>query len=103
MKSTFDVRYGALERFEAAMARVVPAMVGEGWRLIGAFRHITGDVSQATHLWELPDADSLTAAPARAIAADASLLEDVAVLGEVITREELVFLEPLSYDSGSTS
>ncbi|HEY6758562.1 MAG TPA: NIPSNAP family protein [Baekduia sp.] len=100
LQSTFDVRYGALERFEGAMARVVPAMAGEGWRLVGAFRHATGDVSRATHVWELPDLESLTAAPARAIAADASLLADVAVLSEVIAREELVLLEPLAYGVG---
>jgi hypothetical protein len=101
MLSTFDLRPGTLDRFETAMARFVPAMVGEGWRLVGAFRNVTGDVSRAAHVWELPDAESLSTAPGRAIAADASLLEDVAVLGEIITREELTFLAPLSYDTAS--
>jgi hypothetical protein len=101
MTSRFELRHGTLDRFETAMARVVPAMVDQGWRLVGAFRNVTGDVSQATHVWEIPDADSLSTAPGRAVAADASLLEDVAVLGEIITREELTFLAPLSYDVGS--
>jgi hypothetical protein len=100
MQSSFDLQFGTFERFEQANRRFIPALTGEGWRLIGAFRNATGDISVASHLWELPDSDSLESAPARVMAADPGLLEDVVSLAEIIQTERISFLEPLSQSPG---
>jgi hypothetical protein len=98
MRATFELKFGSVARFETAMERIVPAMEGQGWRLIGAYRPLSGDTSTAMHVWEIPDIDDPSTAAGRAIAADPTLMEEVGVLTEVLVREELEFLTPLSYN-----
>jgi hypothetical protein len=102
MESSFELAFGTFDRFEDAMRRFIPALEAEGWRLIGAFRNTTGNVSLATHVWELPDVDSLTTAAERAVAANPELLEDVAKLGDVLRAERICFLTPLAHDPSVT-
>lgn len=101
MKSTFDLKFGGVDRFAEAMTVFVPAMSKEGWRLIGAYRAATGGVHRVIHIWELPDYESIVAAPARAIRADPALLGEIGALAEIIEREELELLSPLPYDPGA--
>ena len=98
MRGTFALAYGTVERFEAAMAEIVPAMAEQGWRLIGAFRNVTGDLLEVTHLWQLPDQASLSEAPARAFGAHPELLGRVGELSDILRGERLELLAPLSYD-----
>jgi hypothetical protein len=97
LHATFDVKYGTIHRFEDTMSRFVPAMVAQGWRLLGAYRSITGDVSQAIHVWEIPEAESLLTAPPKALAEFRELLAAVEEFVEIIERESLRLLVPMSY------
>jgi hypothetical protein len=99
LHATFDVKYGALGRFEEAMTRFVPAMVAQDWRLIGAYKSLTGKASQAIHIWEIPSADSLIAAPPKALAEFEHLLSTLGELVEIIERETLQLLSTTSYSS----
>ena len=98
MRSTFTLAYGTVEQFEDAMSRIVPAMVEQGWRLVGAHRGVTGAVTEVSHLWELPDAASLTEAPLRAFRAHPELTEEFAAVSSILKDERLELLAALSYD-----
>jgi len=102
MESSFELAFGTFDLFEDAMRRFIPALGAEGWRLIGAFRNTTGNVSMATHLWELPDFDSLAAAAERAVSANPELLDDVGKLGDIIRAERISLLTPLAHDPSVT-
>jgi hypothetical protein len=102
MESSFELAFGTFDVFEDAMRRFIPALTAESWRLIGAFRNTTGNVSMATHLWELPDVDSLATAAERAVSANPELLDDVAKLGNIIRAERICFLTPLAHDPSVT-
>jgi superoxide dismutase len=102
MESSFDLSFGTFDSFERAMRRFIPALTAEGWRLIAALRNTTGNISRATHLWELPDHDSLTSAGERAIAANPALLEDIALAAKIVRTERIRFLTPLAVDPSVT-
>jgi NIPSNAP len=98
MKSTFQLKFGGVDRFVEAMEAFVPALTEEGWRLIGAYRGATGDVHRAIHIWQIPDYDAVVSGPARAVAANPALLAEIEALSQIIEREELEVLAALPYD-----
>jgi hypothetical protein len=97
IKSEYDLDYGAFQPFEEAMEPLVTALTTQGWHLLAAVRGITGNVSTVTHLWELPDIDSMMSAPAQAFAADGSLPGQLQKLGAILKSEDVQVMVPLGY------
>ena len=82
------LKYGKLLEFNETMAAVVPLMEQKGWKLVGAWTTIFGDIHEVHDIWEVPDANAVPATLAE-LAADDGFGEHFAALTEQIDREVL--------------
>jgi len=82
------LKYGKLLEFNETMAAVVPMMEQKGWKLVGAWSTIFGDIHEVHDIWEVPDANAVPATLAQ-LAEDAGFAEHFAALSEQIDREVL--------------
>ena len=90
------VRYGQLPAFYEEMVTVKRAMEANGWKLIGAYSTVIGDLHEVHDLWEVPDANTVPSAFAGAYG-DASFVEAVTRIAEVAEREVLSLCEKTPY------
>jgi hypothetical protein len=96
MQATLKLRYGTHTQFAAALARMVPALEREGWRLLGAYRPLVGEFTEVIDVWELPSADAVR----RGLAAakqEQGFLEAALDVAACIEVEELQLLEKAPY------
>ena len=94
--ATLKAKYGQIDRFSEVMKTLVPVMEAEGWKLVGAYQAIIGDLTQVVDLWELPDANAVGAGLAAA-AASAGFDDIAAALAEVVEEEVLQVMVTTSY------
>ncbi len=85
------VKYGKLPEFNATMAEVVPIMERRGWKLIGAWSTIFGDIHEVHDIWEVSDANAVPATLSEVVT-DAGFIEHAGALSEQIDREVLGLL-----------
>jgi len=83
-----QLKYGKLLEFNETMAQVVPVMEQTGWKLVGAWSTIFGDIHEVHDIWEVPDANAVPASLAE-LAGDAGFGELFQALTEQIDREVL--------------
>ena len=83
-----QLKYGKMAEFNETMAVVVPLMEEKGWKLVGAWSPIFGDIHEVHDIWEVPDANAVPATLAQ-LAEDAGFAEHFAALSEQIDREVL--------------
>ena len=83
-----QLKYGRLPEFNETMAAVVPLMEAKGWKLVGSWSPIFGDIHEVHDLWEVPDANAVPATLAE-LAEDAGFGEHFAALSDQIDREVL--------------
>lgn len=53
---------GKLQAFKERLAVVMPIQARHGWKLVGCFSSVSGDLNTVIDLWELPDANALSSA-----------------------------------------
>ena len=82
------LKYGKLPEFNETMAALVPIVEQKGWKLIGSWSPIFGDIHEVHDLWEVPDANSVPTTLAE-LAEDAGFVELFQALTEQIDRETL--------------
>ena len=58
LHATLKIRIGGYERFCESIAQQVPILESFGWKLIGAWTTVVGQVSTVVDIWEIPDANS---------------------------------------------
>jgi hypothetical protein len=90
------VRYGQLPAFYEEMVTVKRAMEANGWKLIGAYSTVIGDLHEVHDLWEVPDANTVPSAFAAAYG-DPSFVEAVTRIAAVAEREVLSLCEKTPY------
>src|SRR5690349_4783335 len=86
------VRYGQLPVFFEAMVTVRRVMESNGWTLVGAWSTLIGDLHEVHVLWEVPDANIVPAAFAKAYE-DPELVTAVTRIAGVAEREVLSLLD----------
>ena len=52
------LRIGGYEEFCEAIKAQVPVLEGQGWKLVGAWTTVVGQICTVIDLWELPDANA---------------------------------------------
>jgi hypothetical protein len=82
------LKYGKLLEFNQTMAEVVPIFERQGWKLVGAWSTVFGDIHEVHDIWEVADANAVPATLAE-VMADADFPEHVKALSEQIDRETL--------------
>jgi hypothetical protein len=94
LRDRITVKKGCLEQFAAAAEEFLGAMQRErDWKLIAAGVNITGRLNVVTHIWEIPDADSLP--ETMHWLADAPKYAEIQ---EYIEKEEQELMLALRYD-----
>src|SRR5215467_4988428 len=93
---TLQLVRGKHRVFAAAMADMIPALEGQGWRLVGGFTPAIGRLGAVYHLWRVPSADGvLTALAAVRAHPDAVRWHDA--FAESVADEALQVVRPMSY------
>ena len=90
------VKYGQLGEFSEAMVTVKRVMEANGWRLVGAWTTVIGDLHEVHDLWEVPDANAVPTALAAA-AEDPDFAKALEQLSAIADREVLSLLTKTSY------
>jgi NIPSNAP len=90
------VKYGRLAAFNDAMVTVKRVMESQGWKLVGAWTTLVGDLHEVHDLWEVEDANTVPAGLAGA-SEDADFAQAVAELSKIADREVLSLVTKTPY------
>ena len=90
------VKYGQLPAFYEAMVTIKRVMEENGWKLVGAFITVIGDIHEVHDLWEVEDANTVPTGFARAFE-DSEFVEASARLSTIADREVLSLVTKTPY------
>ncbi len=90
------VKYGQLAAFNEAMVTVKRVMESHGWKLVGAWMTLIGDLHEVHDLWEVEDANAVPAAFAAAYE-DPDFVKAVTDLAQIADREVLTLVTKTPY------
>ena len=80
------IKYGQLAAFNEAMITVKRVMEANGWKLVGGWTTLVGDLHEVHDLWEVEDANVVPSAFAAAYE-DPDFVQAATDLSEIIDRE----------------
>jgi hypothetical protein len=86
MQARIQLQYGMVARFNAAMARLVPLMEARGWKLVGSWNTVVGDLHEVLDIWEVRDLNHVGEAMSTVVT-DAGFPEIGAELAATIRTE----------------
>jgi NIPSNAP protein len=90
------IKYGRLAAFNEAMVTVKRVMEANGWKLVGAWTTLVGDLHEVHDVWEVEDADVVPAAFAAAYQ-DPDFVQAATDLSEIIDREVISLVTKTPY------
>lgn len=90
------VKYGQLAAFNEAMVTIKRIMESNGWKLIGAWSTVIGDIHEVHDIWEVADANTVPAAFAAAFE-DPEFVAASANIAAAADREVLSLLTKTPY------
>ena len=92
-----NVKYGQLPAFYEAMVTIKRVMEENGWKLVGAWSTLIGDIHEVHDLWEVEDANTVPNGFAAAFE-DPEFVQASARLATIADREvlSLVTITPYS-------
>ena len=90
------IKYGQLAAFNETMVTVKRVMEANGWKLVGAWMTVIGDLHEVHDLWEVADANTVPAAFAKAYE-DPEFVAAVTRIAGVTDREVLSLIEKTPY------
>jgi NIPSNAP len=61
LHSKIKLKYGQLGAFNDAMADAKPIVEEHGWKLVGAWSTMIGDLNEVHDIWEIKDANAVGA------------------------------------------
>ena len=90
------VKYGQLPAFYEAMVTVKRVMEENGWKLVGAWSTVIGDLHEVHDMWEVEDANTVPAAFAAAYE-DPAFVQAAAEVAAAAERETLSLVMKTPY------
>jgi hypothetical protein len=90
------VKYGQLLPFYEAMVTIKRVMEANGWKLIGAYSTVIGDIHEVHDLWEVEDANTVPNGFAGAFE-DPEFAKAAAQIAAVADREVLSLVTKTPY------
>ncbi|MFZ0971885.1 MAG: NIPSNAP family protein [Solirubrobacteraceae bacterium] len=90
------VKYGQLPAFYEAMVTVKRVMEENGWKLVGAWSTVIGDLHEVHDMWEVDDANTVPAAFAAAYE-DPEFVQAAAEVAAAAERETLSLVMKTPY------
>ncbi|MGA2010161.1 MAG: NIPSNAP family protein [Solirubrobacteraceae bacterium] len=96
--ANIKVKYGQLPVFYEAMVTVKRVMEANGWRLVGAWGTLIGDLHEVHDVWEVADANTVPAAFAAAYE-DPEFVAAATRIAGVADREVLSLVDKTPYSA----
>ena len=96
LHSKIKLKYGQLGAFNDAMAEAKPIVEEHGWKLVGAWSTMIGDLNEVHDIWEIKDANAVGAVM-RSAFGDPAFRAVAAQFAEQIEEEILTFLTKTPY------
>jgi hypothetical protein len=90
------VKYGQLPAFYEAMVTIRRVMEENGWKLVGAWSTVIGDLHEVHDMWEVEDANTVPAAFAAAYE-DPEFVQAAAEVAAAAERETLSLVMKTPY------
>ena len=90
------VKYGQLAAFFEQMVTIKRVMEENGWKLVGAWSTVIGDIHEVHDLWEVEDANTVPAGFAAAFE-DPEFVQASARLATIADREVLSLVTKTPY------
>jgi hypothetical protein len=90
------VKYGQLPAFYEAMVTIKRVMEENGWKLVGAWSTLIGDIHEVHDLWEVEDANTVPNGFAAAFE-DPEFVQASARLAAIADREVLSLVTKTPY------
>ena len=90
------VKYGQLAAFYEQMVTIKRVMEKNGWKLVGAWSTVIGDLHEVHDLWEVEDANTVPNGFAGAYE-DPDLVQAAAQLATIADREVLALVTKTPY------
>ena len=90
------LKYGQLAAFNEAMVTVKRVMENNGWKLVGGWTTLIGDLHEVHDLWEVEDANAVPAAFAAAYE-DPDFVQAAAQLSRIADREVISLVTKTPY------
>jgi hypothetical protein len=90
------VKYGQLPAFYEAMVTIKRVMEANGWKLVGAWSTVIGDLHEVHDMWEVEDANTVPAAFAAAYE-DPEFVQAAAEVAAAAERETLSLVMKTPY------
>jgi len=90
------IKYGQLAAFNEAMITVKRVMEANGWKLVGGWMTLVGDLHEVHDVWEVADANVVPAAFAAAYE-DPDFVQSATALSEIIDREVVSLVTKTPY------
>jgi len=90
------VKYGQLPAFFEQMVTIRRVMEEHGWKLVGAWSTLIGDLHEVHDLWEVKDANTVPDALAAAYE-DPAFVAAAGALSAIADREVLAFVTKTPY------
>ena len=90
------VKYGRLPAFYEAMVTIKRVMEENGWKLVGAWSTVIGDIHEVHDLWEVQDANTVPAGFAGAFE-DPEFVAASGRLADIADREVLSLVVKTPY------
>jgi hypothetical protein len=90
------VKYGQLPAFYEAMVTIKRMMEENGWKLVGAWSTVIGDLHEVHDMWEVEDANTVAAAFAAAYE-DPEFVQAAAEVAAAAERETLSLVMKTPY------
>ena len=91
-----NVKYGQLPAFYEAMVTIKRVMEENGWKLVGAWSTLIGDIHEVHDLWEVVDANTVPNGFAAAFE-DPEFVQASARLATIADREVLSLVTKTPY------
>ena len=96
LHSKIKLKYGQLGAFNDAMAEAKPIVEEHGWKLVGAWSTMIGDLNEVHDIWEIKDANAVGSVM-RSAFADPAFRAVAAQFAEQIEEEILTVLTKTPY------
>jgi hypothetical protein len=88
LQARIQLKYGMSPVFHENMAKLVPIVEATGWKLVGSWQNLSGDIHEVLDLWEVPDANAVPAT-LMALAANPDVAPILEAISGAAIREEL--------------
>jgi hypothetical protein len=90
------LRYGVNERWNETFSQMVEPLERHGWKLLGAYQTLIGEITEVVHLWNIDDPNTVPKGLFGA-SAETEFSSHFGTLSELVLEERTQVMLPTPY------